>query len=419
MNDGTPFITSPIVDLKVVAPTQATSLNASATGLGQGAWQAVGDVHGFQLPPGAGSKTIYVQFRDSLETLLAAITKSVILLEPGFAGDLSLVLNDADDTFVFSNSANENFAGQATVSAGRYDTGYDYWGLFRFTIPKVPAGVQVTVKSAVLGVYLVENTRNTSQTITPYEPDAAWAENTVTWASRPALGGTAVGAGLLFTGRGEVNRWKTFQLDAQAIQRWFQNPMVAHGLALTGQGTPGLTSVQVVSSESFKPTEDRRPRLVVTLGVSMTDTTPPAISGVQAVSVGEVGATIQWTTDEAADGLAEYGPTTAYGQTAPAQTSLSTTHAVQLSGLSSRTTYHVRVTSRDATGNASQSADLSFITTGPLSGDVNRDGQRTAADIAALLSQLLGLSPVTPEVSDVNGDGKVTVADLQSLANLP
>ncbi len=97
---------------------------------------------------------------------------------------------------------------------------------------------------------------------------------------------------------------------------------------------------------------------------------PPVLSNVRASNVGTSSATINWATNEPADGQVEYGTTAAYGQTTPLNTSLVTAHAANLTGLASNTRYHFRVRSRDAGGSATTSADFTFTT-------------RTTADTAA------------------------------------
>ena len=78
-----------------------------------------------------------------------------------------------------------------------------------------------------------------------------------------------------------------------------------------------------------------------------TDTTAPVISGVQAVSVGDTTATIEWSTDEPADSRVNYGETTALGLT-EYYAALVTGRSVLLSGLSPATTYYYEVESTDA-----------------------------------------------------------------------
>jgi len=91
------------------------------------------------------------------------------------------------------------------------------------------------------------------------------------------------------------------------------------------------------------------------------DTTPPVISGVQAIDIGETTATIVWTTDEPADSLVDYGPDINYGSQA-SDPSLVTSHSIPLTGLSPATTYHYRVTSSDQAGNPASSDDYTFTT---------------------------------------------------------
>ena len=81
------------------------------------------------------------------------------------------------------------------------------------------------------------------------------------------------------------------------------------------------------------------------------DTTPPVFSGIQAVSVTAGGATIGWVTNEAGSTQAQWGPTMAYGTSGALDSTLTTTHAVGVTGLAPGQTYHYRVLSRDAAGN--------------------------------------------------------------------
>jgi chitodextrinase len=93
------------------------------------------------------------------------------------------------------------------------------------------------------------------------------------------------------------------------------------------------------------------------------DTTPPTISNVVLSGITTTGATISWSTNEAADTQVDYGATTAYGLTSALNSTLATTHTATLSSLSPGTSYHYRVQSRDAAGNLGTSADNVFTTT--------------------------------------------------------
>jgi phosphodiesterase/alkaline phosphatase D-like protein len=90
---------------------------------------------------------------------------------------------------------------------------------------------------------------------------------------------------------------------------------------------------------------------------------PPVIFGVIAADITGSRATITWTTNREATSQVEYGLTTDYGTTATLRESLVTDHSVDLTGLKTNSTYHYRVTSRDAFQNQAQSEDRTFTTT--------------------------------------------------------
>ncbi|WP_051942799.1 fibronectin type III domain-containing protein [Streptacidiphilus rugosus] len=94
----------------------------------------------------------------------------------------------------------------------------------------------------------------------------------------------------------------------------------------------------------------------------------PVISGQQATAIGTQAATVTWTTNVVADSQVQYGTTTSYGSSSLLNTTLTTSHSVQLAALTPGTTYHCRVLSRDSSGNLSQSGDFTFTTsTGQVS----------------------------------------------------
>lgn len=101
----------------------------------------------------------------------------------------------------------------------------------------------------------------------------------------------------------------------------------------------------------------------VTITVSNTgDTTPPVISGVSATNITSDAAMIEWTTNELSNSRVDYGLTTSYGTSTPVDATLLTDHSVSLNNLSANTTYHFRVRSADAAGNAAFSGDFTFST---------------------------------------------------------
>jgi len=104
---------------------------------------------------------------------------------------------------------------------------------------------------------------------------------------------------------------------------------------------------------------------------STPDTIAPVISGVATTNISLSGATITWTTDEAATSKV-YASTTSPFTPANAITASSggsvKNHTVALSGLASSTTYYYIVESRDWFGNTATSSQYSFttVTGGPV-----------------------------------------------------
>ena len=98
--------------------------------------------------------------------------------------------------------------------------------------------------------------------------------------------------------------------------------------------------------------------------VATADTTPPAISGAGAGSVGDLSAVVTWTTDEPATSEVDYGSSAAYGSTA-VDAALLQSHSTLLTGLLPSTTYQFRVVSADASGNSSASGNMTLTTNPP------------------------------------------------------
>src|SRR5262245_20270194 len=85
------------------------------------------------------------------------------------------------------------------------------------------------------------------------------------------------------------------------------------------------------------------------------------ITSIASSNITDVGATISWKTNRAADSQVEYGVSTTYGNVVSLKT-MDTSHQLTLFGLSSDTLYHYRVKSTDGAGNPSTSGDLTFTT---------------------------------------------------------
>jgi hypothetical protein len=104
------------------------------------------------------------------------------------------------------------------------------------------------------------------------------------------------------------------------------------------------------------------PTWTTTVPFSGPDTTPPALSAIAASNLTTSGATIGWVSDEPATSRVEYGTTIAYGSATTLDAALVLNHSQPLAGLAPGTTYHYRVSSRDAAGNTATSGDATFTT---------------------------------------------------------
>jgi chitodextrinase len=93
------------------------------------------------------------------------------------------------------------------------------------------------------------------------------------------------------------------------------------------------------------------------------DSTPPVISGVQAVDITGTSARIIWDTGEDADSRVDYdtvsGPPYTFNTSSG---TLTNSHSLTLTGLAPNTVYRFRVTSKDASNNTATSVELTFQT---------------------------------------------------------
>jgi hypothetical protein len=132
----------------------------------------------------------------------------------------------------------------------------------------------------------------------------------------------------------------------------------------------------------------------------------PVISPVAAGSITYLGATITWATDKPADSQVAYGLTSGYGSLTPLVSTLTTSHTINLNGLSASTTYHYQVRSHDAQGNLAVSGDFTFTTSAAP------PGPRPALLLHADATELNGTGNgaiVTPSVGPSGFTGQVAI----------
>lgn len=97
-------------------------------------------------------------------------------------------------------------------------------------------------------------------------------------------------------------------------------------------------------------------------GVGGPDTTPPGIFSDSATAVSDTEVRVSWTTDEPADGLVEYGLTTAYELGSVASTDFTTSHDILIGSLVPNQNYQFRFTTTDPSGNSSVSGNYAAET---------------------------------------------------------
>jgi hypothetical protein len=175
------------------------------------------------------------------------------------------------------------------------------------------------------------------------------------------------------------------------------------GLSLTA-GTTYYFSVKAVNGSGLESAAANSDGIcVISAGGGGGDLIPPAISRINISNVTPAGATVTWNTDEAATSCVLYGISLNYTGTTGEDANLTTSHSVQLAGLSGQTQYHCKIISRDGSGNQGESADHAFITLAAGGGD-------TGAKVYPNPYRLSGTSNMTFSLD--SGPGEVRIYSL-------
>ncbi|HMC68595.1 MAG TPA: IPT/TIG domain-containing protein, partial [Mycobacteriales bacterium] len=177
-----------------------------------------------------------------------------------------------------------------------------------------------------------------------YDPSAAPSVSSISPASGPTTGGTAVTISGVSFQTGAMATVGGVTLTAVTVTSTTLTGM-------TGAHAAGVVSVVVTNPDTQSGTCACTYEYLVV----------PIISNVR-VSPNPTTATVTWTTDIPADSQVEYGTTTAYGNKSPLNSTLVTSHSVKLSSLTRLTTYHYRVLSRASSRGLAASGDLTFNT---------------------------------------------------------
>ena len=165
----------------------------------------------------------------------------------------------------------------------------------------------------------------------------------------------------------------------------------SHSVSLSGLSQSTTYHYQIVAADGCPNTTTSADYTFTTL-----DTTAPVITNVQVTNITTSTARVTWTTNEVATSQVDYGTTALYGLIT-SDSSYETSHLVSLSGLSEGTTYHLKVTSVDASLNSASSSDYSFATLTDTAPANVSSFTATAGDARVLLSW------INPTDSDLAG----------------
>jgi hypothetical protein len=113
-----------------------------------------------------------------------------------------------------------------------------------------------------------------------------------------------------------------------------------------------------------------------------TDIADPTISAVTASPVYDTVAVIKWTTNEVSDSMVEYGAVSGTYTASSTAATLTTSHAVTLTGLTASANYYYRVTSADGNSNSTTSPQSTFTTMETLSTETQVRQRETTAQAA-------------------------------------
>ncbi len=142
------------------------------------------------------------------------------------------------------------------------------------------------------------------------------------------------------------------------------------------------------------------------------DANPPTISDISISSLTTTSATINWTTEEVANGEIEYGVTSSYGSVTNFDSALSIDHQAVISNLQPNTLYHYRITSSDQVGNLATSPDNMFTTEMTVAAD-NESGSVGASAIISGVetAEVTFTSATIAWQTDIPSDSQVEYGD--------
>jgi len=138
--------------------------------------------------------------------------------------------------------------------------------------------------------------------------------------------------------------------------------VMSHSVALGGLSPTTTYHFRVQSRDRAGNPPSLSPDYIF-ITTATPDTTAPSLSNVQVSGITDTLAVVSWTTNEPADSAVEYGTDSSYGLKVADPANFVLKHSVALLKLSPSTTYRLRASSTDPSGNGpSRSEELVFTT---------------------------------------------------------
>jgi len=331
-----------------------SQMRFSNTGTSFSTAEASATTKAWTLTTGAGTKTVYVQFKDTIGNWSASFADTIILdtTAPTISAVSSsnLSASAATITWTTNEPATSQVEYGATISYGTL-TALDNNLVIAHSVVVTGLSSQQTYNYRVRSKDAAGNERLGSR-------------NTFTTVSGPDTVKPSVPTGLATAviSPTQINlSWNaaTDNLGVTGYLVYRDAIQVATATTTSHQDaglTGGLTYRYAVAARDAAGN-------ISDPSTPVTAATPAfVISNVQSSGITSSRATITWATDTATDSQVEYGATTAYGQLGSFDPALVTNHSQGLIGLTQNSTYHFRVRSRDAAAHLVASSDFIFST---------------------------------------------------------
>jgi glucose/arabinose dehydrogenase/PKD repeat protein len=346
---------SATLTLAAVDNAQAVAqMRFSNAATGFSAAEAYATTKAWTLTSGAGTKTVYVQFRDTIGNWSASFTDTITL------DTAAPTISAVSSSNVTSSSATISWTtNEPATSQIEYGTTTAY-GTLTAIDPSL-----VTLHSVALSGLAPQTTyryRVRSKDAAGNERLGSNTTFTTLNGSDTAAPSTPAGLAAVVMSPSQINlSWNaaTDNVGVTGYLVYRDTSQVATPATTSFQNTgltPGTTYSYTVAARDGAGN-------ISAQSAPVTAVTPAfAINNVQSSGITSSRATITWATDQAADSQVEYGPTTAYGQLTPLDAALVTSHTQVLIGLNPSSAYHFRVRSRNAAGQLVTSGNFTFAT---------------------------------------------------------